>query len=214
MRHLDDAAAVLSTLQLDPMPKSRELALSVGDLLRQAEERWLARDDANPMLSLLRMNNKGSERKLRLFACACLRPCDNSLGRLRALDAAEAYADGLMSAEDLQASSRFEVPYPTTAGFAFSLTGMVPFGIDWATQSADGRPNAGVLLRCILATRPSRPSLAADRSVLALARGIMSNALRPDAILPMRWKNWVTDEALLATAVRLAPFCSAGRIST
>jgi hypothetical protein len=157
MHRLDDAAVVLSTLPLSPMPKSRELALALGNLLRQAEERWLAGDTSGPMLSLLRMNGKASERKLRLFACACLRPSDDSPGRLRAIEAAEAYADSLISVEELKTASRFEVPYPTTSGFAWLITGTVPFNIDLAERLADGVAKAGDLLRLHL-RQPVPPS--------------------------------------------------------
>jgi hypothetical protein len=62
------------------------------------EAEWLAATDPTPMLEYLRY--KASERKLRLFACACcklvtpLLQCDTCL---RAVGVAESHADGMMS---------------------------------------------------------------------------------------------------------------------
>jgi hypothetical protein len=56
---------------------------------------WLACTDPTPMLEFLR--GKASERKLRLFACACCRDIWNlirSESSRRALEASEDYADG------------------------------------------------------------------------------------------------------------------------
>jgi hypothetical protein len=69
------------------------------------EAEWLACTDPGPMLDLLR--GKASERKLRLFACACCRRIWHLLtdtGR-HAVEAAEAYAEGMLDAETLQAAS-------------------------------------------------------------------------------------------------------------
>jgi hypothetical protein len=62
---------------------------------------WLACDDPAPMLDSLR--GKASQRKLRLFACACVRRVEHLLETYlsrQALEVAERYADG--SADDHQ----------------------------------------------------------------------------------------------------------------
>src|SRR5437588_418759 len=67
-----------------------------------SEEEWLACADPTPMLEYLR--GKFSERKLRLFACACCRRVWNLLSdrySRKALTVAERYADAEVSQEKL-----------------------------------------------------------------------------------------------------------------
>jgi hypothetical protein len=66
------------------------------------EADWLACTDPGPMLEHLRA--KASDRKLRLFACAC---CRRTWGLLqaegrRAVEAAEGHADGLVAADQMR----------------------------------------------------------------------------------------------------------------
>ncbi len=66
------------------------------------EAEWLTCADPQPMLTLLRC--KASDRKLRLYACACCRQVWDLLldeRSRKAIDAADQYADGLISVEDL-----------------------------------------------------------------------------------------------------------------
>jgi hypothetical protein len=70
------------------------------------EAEWLACAGPTPMLDFLR--GTASERKLRLFACACVRRAWHLLtdtGR-QAVEAAEVYADGMIGKEPLQAVRR------------------------------------------------------------------------------------------------------------
>jgi hypothetical protein len=70
------------------------------------EHEWLTYTYPTPMLEFLR--RKASERKLRLFACACVRRAWHLLtntGR-EAVEAAEAYADGMVGREALEAARR------------------------------------------------------------------------------------------------------------
>jgi hypothetical protein len=66
------------------------------------EDEWLACTDPEPMLAFLR--GKTSDRKLRLFACACLRWAWGRLEDARsreAVEVSERYADGLANQEEL-----------------------------------------------------------------------------------------------------------------
>jgi hypothetical protein len=71
------------------------------------EAEWLSRADPQPMLEFLR--GKASDRKLRLFACACCRHMWDLLSNKwsrKAVFIAEAYADGLISKAKLRAAWR------------------------------------------------------------------------------------------------------------
>src|SRR6516225_2830409 len=85
------------------------------------EAEWLACTDPEPMLKFLR--GKAGSRKLRLFACACLRrvwhllieePCRT------AVEVSERYADGLATREELDAAW-----YEATHAARWPVTGRV-----------------------------------------------------------------------------------------
>jgi len=76
---------------------------SRGDTLTEAE--WLAATDPGPMLAFLR--GKYSDRKLRLFGCACCRRIWHLLTdprRREAVEVAERFSDGLAAATELTAA--------------------------------------------------------------------------------------------------------------
>jgi hypothetical protein len=69
------------------------------------EAEWLAATDPTPMVRFL--EGKVSDRKLRLFGCGCCRRAWDLLVRKpsrAAVEAAEAYADGLLDAASLRAA--------------------------------------------------------------------------------------------------------------
>ena len=71
------------------------------------EAEWLACTDPRPMLEFLR--GKASDRKLRLFKCACCRRIWHLLteGRSRkAVETAEAFTEGELSAESIKVASQ------------------------------------------------------------------------------------------------------------
>jgi hypothetical protein len=77
------------------------------------EAEWQACDDPQPMLECL--HGKASDRKLRLFACACARRVPNQIINLRiqgTIEVAERYADGAASAVELTASRNAAPPLP------------------------------------------------------------------------------------------------------
>jgi hypothetical protein len=74
------------------------------------EQEWLACTDPQKMLEFLRLDRgqtrrKSGRRKLRLFACACLRgiwPLLRKAGSRQAVEVAERFADGLASDQELK----------------------------------------------------------------------------------------------------------------
>jgi hypothetical protein len=71
------------------------------------EADWLAAADPRPMLDFLSANGRLTERKARLFACACCRRIWHLLTHERsrkAVEVAEQYAGGLASMNDLNAA--------------------------------------------------------------------------------------------------------------
>ena len=66
------------------------------------EEEWLTASDPTPMLEFLQGNV--SDRKLRLFACACCRRIWSALkrsGSRKVVEVCEMYADNLTTSEKL-----------------------------------------------------------------------------------------------------------------
>jgi hypothetical protein len=87
------------------MPKKRKPHGERKGVTTVTEAEWLGCTDPTPMLEFLR--RKVSDRKLRLFLCACSRQTGHLLTDQRswqAVEVAERYVDGLASPEELAAA--------------------------------------------------------------------------------------------------------------
>jgi hypothetical protein len=161
------------------------------------EEEWLACTNPWPMVACLR--GMVSDRKLRLFACACCRRIWHLLGdeRLRkAVEVAEAHSDGNAGAEALLAArdaalTVWRAAYEETTGHpppeVVSITLTSPSGQAGVTAFLSG--HAG----CEAHTHTPSPQVAATTAAAAVHR-----ATAPPRLLP-------------STACDLAAEAAAGR---
>jgi hypothetical protein len=162
------------------------------------EAEWLSGNDPRPMLKFLR--GRASDRKVRLFACACCRHVwdRTSAPGKRAVEASEDFADGTAAPEKMEqalwkavqkagygcavmaacwtANARRSVneraPFEVAKEFAYSLA-KSPSAKRWkAARDAELRAQAE-LLRCVVAN-PFRPAKFSAQwrtdTVLSLAR--------------------------------------------
>jgi hypothetical protein len=116
------------------------------------EDKWLAANDPVPMLEFVA--GKASARKLRLFACACVRSYWRSMREpdaQRLLDLVECYVDGKTTVQEIG-----------RIGYGRGLSWILRSGATeaahwWAgTSKSSGRPNAACLLRELFGN-PFRP---------------------------------------------------------
>lgn len=159
------------------------------------ETKWLAANDPTPMLEFLR--GKVSDRKLQLFTCACGRFVSHLLIDFRskgALPVAERFADGLVSAAEMEAVFQ---PACDSAG----ESPRYPLGL------ADGTPlpswaAAWVVAKAVIATSNSRgedaffgavdgarfAAMALGNPPAPLLHDIFGNPFHPVAVNP----SWLT----------------------
>jgi hypothetical protein len=154
------------------------------------EEQWLACTDPSVMLAFLRQNGRVSERKLRLFACACCRHlwsllCDKPYRH--AVEVAERFCDGLAGLAKLAAVEA------AVGQLAWNTSGPL-WQAGWFAGPTDGA--------YATATHPDAPA------VLALAAAVASPLAITELCLP-----WATAlgaqpavQAALLRDVMHAPF--------
>jgi hypothetical protein len=131
------------------------------------------------------LGRKPSERKLRLFACACCRRHRSALrGKNRlVLEAAEDFADGRVSRNDMEERRRhwyrFDYPFP--------LSGTWQMALSHATITTHSRTRA-VEAATHAAEASDRPDH--ERRVQAhLVRDIFGNPFRPVSVAAA-WLTW------------------------
>jgi hypothetical protein len=177
------------------------------------EQEWLICDDSIPMLDFLRAglgdpfgapSGKATQRKLRLFACECVRRTGEFGGpdALRAIRVSEQYADGLVDEATLEAAfvpvRKLPEPIPFDADMALSVFG--PTDMEWEARLIDLIVNLGPDLDVfavarkaaeIVTEREGAENLArrgrGERGQQAhLLRDIFGNPLRPVPLDPSR----------------------------
>jgi hypothetical protein len=163
------------------------------------EAEWLACDDSGPMLAFLR--GRASERKFRLFACACARRPWHLLTderSRRAIEEAERLADGLAGPSGVQAARAAAAELWVGAGrparLALDAAAEAAFAAlhdlasEAARQAANGAEWAAGARSNPTATMPAR---VAERKVQAnLLRDIFGNPFHPLPRLDPAWLAW------------------------
>lgn len=162
------------------------------------EADWLAATAPKPMLKFLR--EKASDRKLRLFSCACCRRGWHRLGDTRsrqAIEVTEQYADGLAGEEELALTSVLaEEAFQSTSwndnGGANQLVTLAAWGTTAPTtepfvlddEMLPGFVASAVFLMGDYADDPETER----REQSSLLRDIIGNPFRPTAAAPA----WLT----------------------
>ncbi len=148
------------------------------------EAEWTACNDPTPMLEFLR--GKASDRKLRLFACACCRVgwhvVKNERSR-RAVMTAERYADGLAARKVLN-----EVwAAASQVGWRGTPTRAAGAAASGAAQAA--APTMTTLEAASVATAITH-AMRSPKNLSGLIRDIFGNPFRPLPPLDPAWLGW------------------------
>ena len=147
------------------------------------EQDWLECTAPEWLLSFL--HGKASERKLRLFACACCRQAWGLLADPRsrnAVEVAERFADGLATREDLRAARAGPV-HPRFSGVA----------AEWVYDSTSARHHSSDAAKCLAfasAPTPWKAAFKAARLVQTqLLRCMIANPFRSVVVNPA-WRSY------------------------
>jgi len=150
------------------------------------ETDWLTRNDLRPMLGSVR--RKANSRKYRLFACACCRrvwhliPDDRSR---RAVEVAEAFADGQVGKKEL-AAARASSPARGEMRAADAAAKAAAHAAAAAAGQAAGYA-AFSALEAAVAAGAARATVELEHA--ALWRDIIGNPFRP-LVLDLSWLRW------------------------
>jgi hypothetical protein len=143
------------------------------------------------MLDVLRTSGKATARKLRLFACACVRRAWHILTDercRRAVEVAERFADGLAGAEELATAAAAAIEEPTHSAVA-----------DAACESAHSLPERaarGAAFTTSVALAAAAPDVTKDSE-----RALQATLIR-DLFGPLPFRNVVLDPVWLTETVR------------
>jgi hypothetical protein len=174
------------------------------------EAEWLACNDPKPLLEFLR--GKGTDRKLRLFACACCRRAWDSMPDPRsrkAVETAENYADGRATDQELNTVSHDALSAAQVKATEAELladnwrTRLNASFAPWAAVEAtvrNGRDGIGNGMTVILIAKDTARGIGpVEIEVQArLVRDIFGNPFRPGTIDSV----WQTHEVVaLAEAI-------------
>jgi hypothetical protein len=174
------------------------------------EQEWLTSTDPAAMLryvfpprgkeSGLAKGRRPSDRKLRLFACACCRavwPLLTDDRSRRAVEVAERYADGLATKEDLK-TARAAAYDVTEAERAATRAAMGAFPTRPARSAAqEAAADAATIAKWAAVLRLTWPHLVVTAKVVvraaarenpdALLRDLLGNPFRPVNLVSVRW---------------------------
>jgi hypothetical protein len=150
------------------------------------EQDWLESTEPEKMLAFI--GAKASDRKLRLFACACCRRIWHLLAderSRRAVEVAERYADGLISEDECGVCR--EAAYDAHC----DRNGLIDIAWTAAAYNAACPPHNYVDFAwdCASNAQEASGSTAASRTQAALLREIVSNPYRHVIIDPI-WLAW------------------------
>jgi hypothetical protein len=133
--------------------RSGSLPMNLGvkaEVVSLLEAEWLACCDPEPMLAFLR--GRASDRKVRLFGVACCRRIWHLLGDERsrwAVEVAEGFADGLVTAQQLHAC--WEAVWTASPPWYQPVCKSVRLPFDWSCVDVPiPRPEQALLLRDIV----------------------------------------------------------------
>jgi hypothetical protein len=167
------------------------------------ETQWFACTNSGPMLKSLR--GKVSERKLRLFACACCRRILDLISGPQykeLIEIAEQYAEGSSSLQDLMAQYRAVcrlLKYPTDYWFDPRGVSAHTTGPQWHAEHATLLAAFAFVERAaenaLIATTTQNSRQAEEQNQVALVREIFANPFRTVSIEPGLRTNAVTSLA-------------------